>query len=370
MDNVEDSISLFKEKLIREKNTPNLLFKEGLADVGKAIWNAIVKVLHQIVRVAVNVRMWVNGGENSLFKRIDKVIDDINSKESFTGDVALPILNGDTGMKGYYNAISVMANLLSGKAYANCSLNGNIIEWREVSSSSSLLGVISSNTRAVASATKGTKLDAMDVKAMQSELLKINKSATKGINRQLLKSAGNADTLKGIYEVKLNHISKTSATQAMKTLKIHILKAFEKSEFEKTLNTMLKETKGCLKGSKGSLTVELQGMARVSLQTLSILLNDYLNMVKDIKLALLDIMNSIEKGGYRPSKSKSSEQSFNTDNKIIAVPYFVESCDKQDKFAIKSILVDMLRRVKGDRAQLDEAIKYAEDRGAFEWSWL
>lgn len=374
LDVVNDHVSLFKEKLVREGNMSDKLFKEGLADVGKAIWSAIVKVLQQIVRVAVNVRMWVNGGEKSLFKRIDKVIARINSKEEFTGYIALPILKGDTGMKGYYNTISVMANLLSGKAYENCSLNGDTLEWREINSSSSLLGVISSNTRAVASATKGAKLDTTDIKAMQTDLMKLNKSASKGINKQLLKSVGGADKLKDIYKVtRLNHITKTSATQAMNALKTYITKAFDKSEFEKTLNSMLKDTKGCLKGGKGSLTVELQGMAKVSLQTINVLLNDYLNMVKDIKLALLDIMQSIEKGGSdrRMRQPKNDERmaqpTASVVNKIIAVPYFVESCDKQDKFAVKSVLADMVARVNGDKKQLDEAIKYAEAKGAFEW---
>ena len=54
-------------------------------------------------------------------------------------------------------------------------------------------------------------------------------------------------------------------------------------------------------------------------------------------------------------------------SKIIEIEYFKESVKKSNFFAIKSILADMIKRTKGNRADLEEAIRYAKDRGAFDW---
>ncbi len=54
-------------------------------------------------------------------------------------------------------------------------------------------------------------------------------------------------------------------------------------------------------------------------------------------------------------------------SKIVEIEYFRDSVKSLDFFAVKSVLADMIKRTKGNRADLEEAIRYAKDRGAFDW---
>ena len=49
LEKVDEKLTMFKEKINRNPNISDRLFKEGLADIGKTIWNAILKVLQQMV---------------------------------------------------------------------------------------------------------------------------------------------------------------------------------------------------------------------------------------------------------------------------------------------------------------------------------
>jgi hypothetical protein len=53
--------------------------------------------------------------------------------------------------------------------------------------------------------------------------------------------------------------------------------------------------------------------------------------------------------------------------KITSIPFFKDAVAKKNKFAVKSVLADMIARTKGDKNELDDAISYAESKGAFEW---
>lgn len=46
---------------------------------------------------------------------------------------------------------------------------------------------------------------------------------------------------------------------------------------------------------------------------------------------------------------------------------FLEKVQNQEKFSVKSILVDMIQRTKGNGKELEEAISYAIGKGAFQW---
>ena len=47
--------------------------------------------------------------------------------------------------------------------------------------------------------------------------------------------------------------------------------------------------------------------------------------------------------------------------------FFLKKVEEKNFFAVKSILADIILRTKGNKDEIDHAIKYAEDNGAFKW---
>ena len=434
---IDTAITTFKEKA--SSGVTYEVYREGLADIGKAIWTAIIKVAQAIVRIAVNVKMFFLGGEKGLIKRIEKVRDAINKNEQFTGNISVPILKGTKGLSGFHELMTIVMDLVSGNAYLDAKLGGNgELSWdykksasdkhdrmemfkdidssignpkylntvtadmnvRGIPQDASLLDVISMPTRLVTilagdnSAISKTMGNAPDLDVMAKNVKYIKSGISKnGINPQLIASVGGKHDLKSIVEFKrLKGITKTSASKALDAIIDIAHKAFEGNvkgnvkkgkastyNFEgymrriiKGGNASIKQTSKVAKskGTSPELVTKIQHISRECHTVMNVLLNDYMEIVKDSKLLMHQVVQSLEKTDFKPIGSTN----YNTDgesktngNPIIAVDYFKASIKKGDAFAVRSIIADMIARVKGDEKILNDAIDYAIQEGISVW---
>lgn len=126
---INTTISLFKEKA--SKCCTDVLFNEGLKDIGSAIWKALVNIGRAIVRIAINIRMMFIGGEKSLVKRLLVVKDKIKAmKDNEVASVTIPVKKGGKGFADFDNLMDILLDLTSGNAFlkANISSSG-VLEW-------------------------------------------------------------------------------------------------------------------------------------------------------------------------------------------------------------------------------------------------
>lgn len=126
---IDTTISLFKEKA--SKGCTDVLFSEGLKDIGAAIWKALVNIGRAIVRIAINIRMMFTGGEKSLVKRLLVVKDKIKAmKDNEVASITIPVKKGGKGFADFDNLMDILLDLTSGNAFlkANISSSG-VLEW-------------------------------------------------------------------------------------------------------------------------------------------------------------------------------------------------------------------------------------------------
>lgn len=126
---IDTTISLFKEKA--SKGCTEVLFNEGLKDIGSAIWKALVNIGRAIVRIAINIRMMFIGGEKSLVKRLLVVKDKIKAmKDNEVTSITIPVKKGGKGFADFDNLMDILLDLTSGNAFlkANISSSG-VLEW-------------------------------------------------------------------------------------------------------------------------------------------------------------------------------------------------------------------------------------------------
>ena len=439
---IDKAISVFKEKA--SLGVTPTLYREGLADIGKAIWTAIIKIAQAIVRVAVNVKMFLIGGEKGLIKRLEKVRAKLDAKdtESFTGAITVPILKGNKGLSGFHRLMMVTMDLVSGNAFLDASVgvNGELtwdytkddihkarrmymlkdiegvignpkhlnldttdVTVREIPQDASLMDVISMPTRLVtvlhqggdASASSWSQILGNDPDLdKMAKTIKYMKSgiSKKGIAPQLINNIVNgAHNLKGLVEFKkLDGITKTSASKSIDAVIDVMHKTFETTKkgdakkktateynFENYMRRVIKGGTACIKnmskvakskGTSAELITRVQHISKECHTIMNVLLNDYMEVVKDAKLLMHQVVQSLEKGfnfknGGRSSGSKDS----GSGNPIVSVQHFRDSVAKKDAFAVRSIMADMVRRQKGNKGVLEEAIKYAEDHGVSVW---
>lgn len=119
MAKVDDVIKTFREKA--SNGCTDVLYAEGIKDIGRAIWSAIINFGKAIVRIAINIKMMFIGGEKGLIKRLAIVKDKVKDING-TIDAKLPTLKGKKGLGGFDDLITILLDLASGDAYLSATL--------------------------------------------------------------------------------------------------------------------------------------------------------------------------------------------------------------------------------------------------------
>ena len=429
MAKVDNVIKTFKEKA--SNGCTDVLYAEGIKDIGRAIWSAIINFGKAIVRIAINIKMMFIGGEKGLIKRLAVIKDKV---KDINGDIdaKLPVLKGKKGLGGFDDLITVLLDLASGDAYLSAKLtsNGELV-WnpnekdtvkleradalnqilsmhtfgkdymskiaRRIKQDGSLVDVFAAPARVydsmftedgktaktIVGATMGNDAD---VDAIEKYTNAVRSGvAKKGINAQLMKSIGSTDgKLKSAvsYET-MQGLDKRTVVTTIDNIATSIQTVFKAStkgdarkgigttlNFEDCMRVVIKDTTKVMKSlNKTGKTIDnaeaatrVQNISKASATVMNVVLRDYTNMAGDIKLILHSVVKQMSTGIGESGKSTGT-----TGKKITSIPYFKDAVDKKDKFAVKSVLADMIARIKGDKNELDDAISYAESKGAFEW---
>ena len=122
MAKVDNVIKTFKEKA--SNGCTAVLYAEGIKDIGRAIWTAIINFGKAIVRIAINIKMMFIGGEKGLIKRLAVIKDKVKDINGAI-DAKLPVLKGKKGLAGFDDLVSILIDLASGDAYLSAKLTSN-----------------------------------------------------------------------------------------------------------------------------------------------------------------------------------------------------------------------------------------------------
>ena len=427
MAKVDNVIKTFKEKA--SNGCTAVLYAEGIKDIGRAIWTAIINFGKAIVRIAINIKMMFIGGEKGLIKRLAVIKDKVKDING-TIDAKLPTLKGKKGLVGFDDLISVLIDLASGDAYLSAKLtsNGELV-WnpnetfvskserayalgqilsmsefgkeymdafaRSIKQDGSLVDVFAAPARVYNSifASNAPKTMASAVLGNDADIDAIEKYTTavrsgvakKGINAQLMKSIGSTDgklksavsyeDMKGLDKrtvvTTIDNIAKSIQTVFRASTKGDVRKGIGTTlNFEDCMRVVIKDTTKVMKSltKTGKIIDNVEAATRV--QNISKASATVMNVVLRDYTNMAGDIKLILHGVVKQMSTgigESGKSTGTTGKKITSIPYFKDAVDKKDKFAVKSVLASMVAHTNGDKRKLDEAIHYAMSKDAFEW---
>ena len=348
---VDGRINLFKEKV---KNSSNVtIISEGVKDIGKAIWGAIVKFGKAILDLATRFKIFITGGEKGFLKKLEAIKSRISASESVGIDISVPVLKGENGLAGFPKLMEVISLCACGDIYlaSNISSNG-VVTWKYDEDKSkrdemfkeltmtysmakshvegldtfkytydsgthgdSFIGLLIEPMRMCNTLVKDfsrksyTSPDDYDISHIDIKLRDTVKGvASKGLNNQILKELGSTNgNLSGIMEtVKWTGVNKAEVVKTLDSSITVIKDVFDKKDgagaaFKMALKIMIADSARMIKvlnkthKSKPERLAEIHSIGKSTSVLLNTILKEFASMANSVKVVLYDIVKMMSK---------------------------------------------------------------------------
>ena len=351
MVNIENTINVFKENV--KHSSDITLISEGVKDIGKAIWGAIVKFGKAILDLITRFKIFITGGEKGFIKKLEGIKSRISSSEGTGIDITVPVLKGENGLAGFPKLMEVISLCACGDVYlaSNVSSSG-VVTWKydankaereelfksltdiytvsrthakygglthlfkkplgDVGTGDAFIHVLAEPLRMCDALVSDEFIDDTDdynISHIDARLRDIVKGVSgRGINTQILKEMGSKNGhISGIVDkTELKGINKLDVVKALDTVIRTIKGVFEDKKgpgfmFKYALKTMVSSSAAMVKSLNGSFKSKPERLAEIHSigKNTSVLLNtvlkEFASMANSVKVILYDIVKMLSK---------------------------------------------------------------------------
>ena len=343
MANIENTINVFKENV--KHSSDITLISEGIKDIGKAIWGAIVKFGKAILDLITRFKIFITGGEKGFIKKLEGIKSRISSSEGTGIDITVPVLKGENGLAGFPKLMEVISLFSCGDIYlaSNVSSNGavtwkydkdkdkrdelfkNLVSMYGAAKShadglngfrrwgmdynlgthdESMVALLMEPMKMCDAITTDFDISHIDIRMRDA----VKGVASKGINTQILKAMGSSKgDLPGVVDkAELKGVDKLSVIKAIDSSISVILDVFDKkdgasSAFKSTLKMVIADSSRMIKElnrqnkSKPERLAEIHSIGKNTSVLLNTVLKEFASMTNSVKVILYDIVKMLSK---------------------------------------------------------------------------